>query len=371
MTPGRSNGPPISVARVIARLEPGGAQLGALRLSLALRSFGIESRVFAGEATLHGARLYRAAGIDLEVWGRASDLQYARSDAFADWLRPRLAGAHLVHGHMFGGWWAASEAARAGVPLVASEHNALQWPGEPPRVAMRRALERVDAFFAHGPATRAEVLALGFASERLIEGRSAIEPPAPEELAGLPNPRLVYAGRLHPEKGPDLLLEALAQLSDPPPTIVLGTGQSAQALRTQAAELGLEQVVSFPGWRSPIGPWLRGATACAVPSRWEAWSQTAVTAMANGVPVIGTAVEGLPETLGEGRGVLVAPEDPPALAAALERGLAGDLDADLDRARRYAQRFTPARVADHYARVYSRLLPQSEFRRSDAAAEAA
>ena len=55
------------VARVIAVLEPGGAQLGALRLSLALRSHGIESRWLAGHATREGLALFRARGIEVEV----------------------------------------------------------------------------------------------------------------------------------------------------------------------------------------------------------------------------------------------------------------------------------------------------------------
>jgi len=350
----------VKVARVIGRLEPGGAQLGALRLSLALRACGIESQVLAGEATLHGTQLFRGAGIPVEVWGRAAGLQYECSAAFANWLRPRLAGADVVHGHMFGGWWAASEAAAPGVPLVASEHNAIRWPGRPLHDEMRHALRRVDVFFAHGPATRADALAHGLPAARIVDGSSAIEPPVGGGIRGLPSPRLVYAGRLHHEKGPDLLLEALGRLPRPPPTLILGTGPLAGPLRAQAAALGLTGRVRFAGWRSPIGPWLRGARACVAPSRWEAWSQTAVTAMANGVPVIGTAVEGLPATLADGRGVLVPPEDPDALAGALESALAGELGVDLDGARRYADGFTAARVAARYAREYVRLLEERE-----------
>jgi glycosyltransferase involved in cell wall biosynthesis len=345
----------VLVARVIARLEPGGAQLGALRLIQALREHGIDSRVFAGEATLHGARLFRRAGVELEVWGRAAGLQYECSEGFAAWLRPRLASADLVHAHMFGAWWAASEAVADGVPLAASEHNATQWPGEPRLKEMRRALRRVDAFFAHGPATLATATSLGLPPSRLRTGRSAIEPPGAAPLPGLPRRRLVYAGRLHSEKGPDTLLEALALLRDPPPTFILGTGPLAAALRHRARELGLESVTHFVGWREPVGPWLAGASACVVPSRYEAWSQTAVTAMAHGVPVVGTAVEGLPVTLAEGRGVLVPAEDPPALAAAITRILAGRADVDLGAARRYASDFSAARVAAHYADVYGEL----------------
>ncbi len=63
-----------------------------------------------------------------------------------------------------------------------------------------------------------------------------------------------------------------------------------------------------------------------------------------GVPVAGTAVDGLARTLGEGRGVLVPPEDPRALAGALSRVLAGERPGPaLGRA--YARQFTPSAAA--------------------------
>ena len=359
------------VARVIARLEPGGAQLGALRLIQTLRQHGIGCQVLAGEATLHGARLFREAGVEVDVWGRSAGLQYECSQDFATWLRPRLVGAHLVHAHMFGAWWAASEAVADDMPLVASEHNEICWPGPPREREMSRALGRVDAFFGHGPATRAEALRLGLPRARLWEGRSAIEPAIAVAGPELPCPRLVFAGRLHREKGPDLLIEALGLMRHPPPTFVLGAGALAGELRRRVDELGLRSVVHFAGWQSAIGPWLARAAACVVPSRHEAWSQTAVTAMAYGVPVVGSAVEGLPLTLADHRGVLVPPDDPAALAHAIGRVLKGGMLTDIAGARRYAANFTAARIGAQYADTYAQLRSgrrTSDGRRLSAAA---
>src|SRR5829696_4467318 len=125
------------VARVIAVLEPGGAQLGALRLSLALGAEGIESRWLAGHATREGLALFRASGVEIELLGGGPALQYARRRAFADRLAAALGGEEVVHAHMFGAWWAAARTLPGGVPLVASEHNALQWPGRAPSRARR------------------------------------------------------------------------------------------------------------------------------------------------------------------------------------------------------------------------------------------
>jgi glycosyltransferase involved in cell wall biosynthesis len=343
------------VARVIAVLEPGGAQLGALRLSLALRAHGIESRWLAGHATREGLALFRAHGVDVEVLGGGPALQYARRRAFADRLAAALRGEDVVHGHMFGAWWAAAQALPAGMPLAASEHNALQWPGRAPARALRAALARVDMFFAHGPAAREEILAAGLAPERMRQGASPIARSDGPPLRGLPSPRIVFAGRLHPEKGPDLLLDALARLTDPPPAFVLGAGPMEPELRRRAARLGIEERVHFEGWRDDPACWLRGASVCVVPSRFDAWSQTGTLAMSLGVPVVGTAVEGLPGVLGSGRGVLVPPEDPAALANAIARVLSGRLRTDVRAARRYARGFTPEAIAARYAAAYREL----------------
>jgi glycosyltransferase involved in cell wall biosynthesis len=343
------------VARVIAVLEPGGAQLGALRLSLALRAHGIESRWIAGHATREGLALFRASGVEVEVLGGGPALQYARRTAFAERLARALGDEDVVHGHMFGAWWAAARAVRDGVPLVASEHNALQWPGRAPRRALREALARVDLFFAHGPASRAEILAAGLPAHRMLAGSSPIADAAASPLRRLPTPRIVFAGRLHPEKGPDLLLDALAHLSDPPPTFLLGAGAMEPELRQRATSLGLGRRVHFEGWCERPERWIAGASMCVVPSRFDAWSQTAVLAMRLGVPVVGTAVEGLPAVLGDRRGVLVAPEDPVALARAIEGVLGGRIRTDLRAARRYARAFSPEAVAARYASAYREL----------------
>src|SRR5215207_3277844 len=168
-------------------------------------------------------------------------------------------------------------------------------------------------------------------------------------------PRIVFAGRLHPEKGPDLLLDALARLAAPPPTFVLGAGAMEAELRRRAAGLGIERHVHLVGWRDDPASWIAGASVCVVPSRFDAWSQTAALAMSLGVPVIGTAVEGLPGVLGDGRGVLVAPEDPAALADAIEGVLSGRLRTDVRAAGLYARGFTPGAVAARYAVAYRAL----------------
>ena len=353
----------VLVARVIAKLEPGGAQLSMLRVMGELRGLGIASALYCGWATQAGIELARGHGAEPEVWGEGGDLQWVPDPGFAGWLGPRLKAADVVHAHMFGGWWAAARAAPAATPLVASEHNQYLWPGRPRSAEMREALRRVDVFFAHGPGARAAVIAHGLAPERVREGISPVVGTDARPAPGLPSERIVFAGRLHPDKGADILIEALALLGDPPATLILGDGRMRGVLERRVRGLDLAERVSFHGWVADPGPYIAGSSVLAIPARDEAFSQTAIIGLAHGVPVIGTEVDGFPETLGGGRGILVPPEDPGALAAALRRVLDGELPRPLP-LRGLVERHAPARVAAIYASTYRALLDSQAAQRA-------
>jgi glycosyltransferase involved in cell wall biosynthesis len=346
------------VARVIAKLEPGGAQLSAFWCTKALRRHGIESYLLAGTANEAGLALAHEHGLEVEPFTGMDgvDLQWTPSQEFAEWLGARLGGADLIHAHMFGAWWAAAQVAPAGTPLAASEHNALAWPGRPRHREARAALVRVDRFFAHGPAAEAYVRALGYPPERLHRGRATFAGAGSRPLPGLPSPRIVFTGRLAPDKGPDVLVEALALMRDVPATFLVGEGRMRAALERRLRDAGIADRVTLCGWQSEPGRWVAGANVAVAPSRDEAWSQAVAMAMALGTPVVGTAVNGLPEVLSGDRGILVPPEDPEALAAALEGVVSGRLRTDVAAAREYAMDFTPSRLGRFYAEQYRELL---------------
>lgn len=343
------------VARVIAKLDRGGAQLSLLRVAQQLAARGIGTRLLAGHATPEGVALAREHGFEPEVYGRAGNLQWVPDDGFSGWLEPRLRGADVVHAHMFGAWWAAAHATAAGQPLVASEHNAYDWPREDHALALAAAVPRVDRFFAHGPGARATVLAAGLPPQRLRDGVSPVQGLRAVPRTDLPSGLVVFSGRLDPDKGPDVLLDAVARLRPRPPVVMLGAGRLEGALRRQRERLGLAATVEMPGWYRDPAPTIAAAAVLVVPSRDESFSQTAVLGMGLGVPVIGTDVDGFPETLGQDRGVIVPSDDPAALAAAIDGVLAGRRRVDTLGARRYAQEFEPARVAGVYERTYRAL----------------
>lgn len=345
------------MVRVIGVLEEGGAQLSALRLSLGLQSTGIHTmRLLAGGATGGGIAMARRYGVRVETFvdpaGEKRSMQWRFSAEFAGWLAPRLAGADLVHAHMVGAWMAAAAVIPTGVALVASEHNAVTWPCDDFTEQAAAFSSRIDAFFAHGPAARAFAVSIGLPAAKVHEGRSAVEGLDATPLPGLVEPRVSFTGRLHDDKGPDLLIEALARTAAPVTGYLVGDGPSAIALAARVHALGLDASVRLVGWVDEPARYVAGAAVHVVPSREEAWSQSAVVGLGLGIPVIGTAVEGLPFTLGQGRGILVPPEDPIALASAIDAVLDGSTRPDPRPGLAYARQFTMETVAASYARIY-------------------
>jgi glycosyltransferase involved in cell wall biosynthesis len=127
--------------------------------------------------------------------------------------------------------------------------------------------------------------------------------------------RLLAHGRFHRQKGFDQAIAAMRRL---PPGLarltVAGYGEDEAALRAAAA--GLENVV-FQGKFGDPTTLLAAADAVLMPSRWEAFGQVAAEARAAGRPLLASAVDGIPEQLPPEAGILVPPDDPDALAAAI------------------------------------------------------
>ena len=134
-------------------------------------------------------------------------------------------------------------------------------------------------------------------------------------------------GRLTRQKGQDVAVRALAAMQTPGAVLrLVGDGPDRAALLELAASLGLSARIELTGTVDDTAPHLRAADVVIAPSRWEGLSLTLLEAMACGAPIVASRVAGT-AALG-GVGVLVAPDDPTALAAAADQLLA-----DPDRAK--------------------------------------
>ncbi len=190
-----------------------------------------------------------------------------------------------------------------------------------------------------------------------VTGGLPIEPVLEE--AGEERGYFLLVGRLRIRKGVEVLLEALRALRDRQLEIrllIAGDGEHRAALERRAAELELGAAVRFLGRcdASRVRGLLRGARALVVPSIYEGMPLVVLEAMEAGVPVIASAVSGIPEVVEDGEtGWLVPPEAPDALADALAAVLADPAEASRRGAagrRRVDERFRPAHAAAAWMR---------------------
>jgi glycosyltransferase involved in cell wall biosynthesis len=132
---------------------------------------------------------------------------------------------------------------------------------------------------------------------------------------------LVHVGRFAPPKNHALLVEAFAQVCADAPLYLLlvGGGELENAVREQVAGLGLQGRVRFLGIRADVADILRASDMFVLSSRVEGNPLSVMEAMAAGLPVVSTAVGGVPELVREGvTGLLVPSEDAGALAQAMQ-----------------------------------------------------
>ena len=186
-----------------------------------------------------------------------------------------------------------------------------------------------------------------------------LQPPARE--AG---PMLLAVGRLHPDKGFDVLLRAYAQLAPAHPDwrlAILGEGGERAALQAQAEALGIADRVDMPGRAGNVGDWYARADLYVLSSRVEGLSNTLLESLASGVAAVAFDCETGPrEIVRDGEdGVLVRPvQDPDALAQALSR-LMSDPQARARMAARAVdvrERFAPGRILARWQAVFDEAL---------------
>jgi glycosyltransferase involved in cell wall biosynthesis len=216
----------------------------------------------------------------------------------------------LVHTHLWAGdvWGRLGAGLAAHPAVVGTEHNTR------PEASWRQALAARLAPLSHrivavSEAARQGLLAAGVAPARLRVIENGVDlarfTPAPRARGRVR--RVLAIGRLVPQKGFDLLVQAMAGLPELELRIV-GEGPQADQLRGPQVELR--------GWVPDVPALLSQAELVVVPSRWEGFGLVAVEAMASGVPVIASDVPGLREVLGEAA-VRVPPGDVRALREAI------------------------------------------------------
>ena len=299
----------------------------------------------------------------------------AATRELADFLGRSRAGVLCCHGYK-AALLGRLAARRRGIPVVSVSRG---WTGESLRVRLYEALERLnlrwmDRVVCVSEGQAARVRGAGVPAGRTVVIPNAIQAerfahPNPEYRGRLraffPTPprRVVgAAGRLSPEKGFGILVDAAARVADGDPDVgfvLFGDGPLRAKLARQVAVAGLAGQFVLAGFRHDLDCFLPFLDLLVLPSFTEGMPNVVLEAFAAGVPVVATAVGGTPELIEEGQsGYLVPPGDPAALARRIGNVLAAE-DGGRGLGRRGRERvlrgFTFAAQAERYHRLFEEL----------------
>lgn len=169
-------------------------------------------------------------------------------------------------------------------------------------------------------------------------------------------------GRLVERKGHMDLLHAWSNVSHSHPEaqlVIVGYGPQRESLEARARELGVDQQVCFTGSRDDIPAVLEMIDVFVFPSHWEGLPGAVQEAMAAGLPIVATDVNGTNELISDGEtGLLVSPKAPTALAAAIDQLLTDRQQATAlgERAQAVAfDQYTREAMVDRFEAVYEEL----------------
>ncbi len=358
----------VRIVYVITRAdEIGGAQVHVRELASAMHAAGHEVTVLAGMAGVLFDQLARrrvpvrlvpdlvrpiAAHRDLAALRQLTAL-------FKE-LRPNLVTTHSSKA----GWLGRLAARQLRIPVIFTAHGWAFTEGVPrTRRTVYALAERLMSRLADHIITVSEYdrrLALDYRIA-LPNKITCIHNGVPDLLAvsaSTPQPargpvRIVMLGRFAAQKDHASLLHALAGLRAEPWRLDLaGDGPDQASVEALAADLGLACRVRLLGHRDEIADLLRQSEILALISRWEGLPYSVLEAMSAGLPVIASAVGGVPEALIDGEtGILVPRDDVAAL-----RGALASLISDPERRRRLG---TAARRRYERAFRFERMLSET------------
>jgi glycosyltransferase involved in cell wall biosynthesis len=348
---GDTNGRPIRVLRVIARLNVGGPALHVTYLARGLADRGYETTLVAGDVGRGEesmAFVAENAGVDVvPLHGLSRELSPVH-DAVAAWrlariirrVRPEVVHTHTAKAGAVGR--AATMLAGPRRPVVVHTFHGHVLRGYFGEVGTRvfRAIETIlaratDRLIAVSPEVRDELVALGVAPrEKFSVVRLGIELEPRVSFDGdtadvrrrhgiAPEKFVVgWFGRMTAVKRTDDLLTTLAGVRErgiDALLVFVGDGDDRERLEQRAHDLGLARSCLFLGYQEDVAPWYAVCDAVILTSASEGTPVTIIEALAAGRAVVATRVGGVPDVVDEGTtGFLVRPGDTHALAERLE-----------------------------------------------------
>jgi glycosyltransferase involved in cell wall biosynthesis len=323
----------------------GGAERLALDIATRLsqsrfRSTLCASRFGPGAAPNDSERqalgLLRETGTELVALDRRRRADIWPLRRLATYLRRER--VDVIHAHMFGSnAWGTVLGRLTRVPVVVAHEHTWSFEGEP----LRRLLDReligrwCDAFIAVSREDRRRMIEIErVPAERIRVLPNGITPGTPNpdrdlraELGIGGGPLIGAVGALRPQKAYDVLIRATVTLRAHHPdlhVLIVGEGPERARLQALVRELGLGDTVMLLGRRLDVPDILAALDVAVSASRFEGSPLAVIEYMAAGLPIVATAVGGVPDLIEDGvHGVLVEPGSPEALVSAIDE-LLGD-----------------------------------------------
>lgn len=311
----------MKIVYVVTRANPiGGAQVHVQDLAFALLQQGHEPIVVTSGNGLYTDRL-RAAGvrtISIDSMGQAisplRDLRALRElRVHLKTLRPDLVSTHSAKAGVLGRLAARS----LGIPVIFTAHGWAFTPGVPtPQAHLYAWLERLAAPLAAKIITVSEfdrqlALSRGIASGNKVvaihNGMPDISPTLRANPSRSPV-RLAMVARFEPQKDHTTLFQALAGLKHKPWQLdLIGDGPLLPQATELCQRLGLAARIQFWGQRIDVDARLAEAQVALLITNWEGFPRSILEAMRAGLPVVSTAVGGIPESVQDGENGFTVP----------------------------------------------------------------
>ena len=354
----------MKILQVIPYFCFGGAETMCENLTYALKSMGHEVCVVSlyGERTPISQRM-EAAGVKIRYLDKKLGLDVS--------MVPKLRSImvqekpDVVHTHLDVIKYAVAAAKLAGVKkCVHTVHNVADKEAEG---KLQKIINKT--YFSLGwstpvalsPEVQKSICAFyGMKAEKvpvIYNGVDLSRCMAKESYAAGETVKIVHVGRFNEQKNHGRLLRSFEVLLSQHPHChlnLVGDGELMESVKASATELGIGETVTFLGSQSNVYPFLQEADVFVLPSDYEGMPMTIIEAMGTGLPIVATAVGGVPDMIENETSGLLVPCKEGAVAQAMARLVS---DASLreklgQKAKADSARFSAEYMAEQYCKSY-------------------
>jgi glycosyltransferase involved in cell wall biosynthesis len=315
---------------VVANLREAGATV--LTPTFPARSFRMQRRALLELLTRHRPQVLHSHGYLPDVLSASIS------------RRSQVCRITTVHGFAGGGW----------------RNRTYEW-------MQRKSYRRLDAVVAVSAKLARELGEDGVPRNVIHPLPNAWSPPVmllnrqqAQKALGLSTGKfnVAWIGRISQEKGLDVMIDALPELADLPVHLtVIGDGRQREVLENRAILDGVDSRITWHGELPDASCVMPGFDLLVISSRTEGTPIVLLEAMNAGLPVVATAVGGIPDAISPTEGLLVSPESPSSLAIAI-RGVHANREAAFNRAdlarARVERDFALSPWLDSYDAIYER-----------------